>query len=107
MGETTTASTGGPVVYDTIVADSGKGKGAQQKKRLLALHEVRTPVGAFDLCNVCKAPVPYVGCCAECAGLRLDLLVAEFWDRLARSVVPPHSYRLMTGGSEDVRQYDL
>jgi hypothetical protein len=27
--------------------------------------------------------VPYVGCCAECAGLRLDLPAAEFWDRLA------------------------
>ena len=27
--------------------------------------------------------MPYVGCCAECAGLRLDLPAAEFWDRLA------------------------
>ena len=49
----------------------------------MALREVRTPVGVVDLCNICKALVPYVGCCVECAGLRLDLPAAEFWDRLA------------------------
>ena len=42
----------------------------------MALREVRTPVGVVDLCNICKALVPYVGCCVECAGLRLDLPAA-------------------------------
>ena len=69
------------VVALALDADCGKAK--QRKRRLLFLHEMHTLVGAIDLCTICKATVPYVEWCAQCAGLRLDLPAEEFWYRLA------------------------
>ena len=82
-GEAAASSSDGPVANDAVASASKEVKGKQQQKRLLALHEVRTPFGAVDHCVICMAPVPYVGCCSECAGLRLDIPAAEYWDTLA------------------------
>jgi hypothetical protein len=46
---------------------------------MLFLHKVRLPDGVVDECKVCKAPIPYAGCCGKCTEYRLDVPREEYW----------------------------
>jgi hypothetical protein len=52
------------------------------RERLQLLHEVRLPDGVASRCNICDAAIPYVGFCADCTGLRLDVPAKDYWKTL-------------------------
>jgi hypothetical protein len=52
------------------------------RERLQRLHEVRLPYGAVPRCEICDAAIPYVGCCADCSGLRLEVPAKDYLETL-------------------------
>jgi hypothetical protein len=49
------------------------------RERLPFLHEVRLPDGAVQRCKVCDAAIAYVGCCANCTGLWLQVPAKDYF----------------------------
>ena len=87
---------------DVMDAEAEGGTKQPQAKRLRLLHEVRLPDGVVDACIICKASIPYVGCCGECAGYRLHVPAGEYWTSLDTEDVDTTGTGAAIGGSSDV-----
>ena len=74
------------VKYNEAEAAKRKAEAQEDSKpareRLQLLHEVRLPDGAVSRCKICDAAIPYVGFCADCTGLRLEVPAKDYWKTL-------------------------
>jgi hypothetical protein len=52
------------------------------RERLQRLHEVRLPYDVVSRCKICDVAIPYVGCCADCSGLRLEIPAKTYLETL-------------------------